>query len=65
MMTRLEQVSEGGGVVTEGDVRRVLNLDYGDTLVEYIRAVLASDLQRQVSIIEEWNDHPSKKAKAD
>jgi DNA polymerase III gamma/tau subunit len=63
MMTRLEQVSEGCGVVTEGEVRRVLNLDCGDTLVEYIRAMLASDLQRQVSIIEEWNDHPSKKAK--
>ena len=28
MINRLEQVSEGGGVVSEGEVRRVLNLDY-------------------------------------
>jgi DNA polymerase III subunit gamma/tau len=64
MMNRLEQVSEGGGVVTEAEVRRVLNLDYVDTIVRYIRAVLASNRQRQVSVIDEWNDEPSKKANA-
>ena len=64
MMNRLEQVSEGGGVITEAEVRRVLNLDYVDTLVRYIRAVLASDRQQQVGLIDEWNDEPSKKADA-
>ena len=64
MVTRLDQVSEGGGVVSEQEVRRLLNLDYVDILVRYMRAVLAADLQAQVSIVDQWSDVASKKADA-
>jgi DNA polymerase-3 subunit gamma/tau len=64
MVTRLDQVSEGGGGVTEQEVRRLFNLDYVDTVVEYIRAVLASDLQLQLVVVDRWRDRPSKKAEA-
>ena len=64
MITRLDQVSEGGGVVTEQEVRRLFNLDYVDTLVRYMRAVLAADLQAQVNIVDQWSDLASNKAEA-
>jgi DNA polymerase III subunit gamma/tau len=64
MVTRLDQVSEGGGEVTEQEVRRLFNLDYVDRVVQYVRAVLARDLQLQVSVIDQWRDRPSKKAGA-
>ena len=64
MITRLDQVSEGDGVVSEQEVRRLLNLDYVDTLVRYMGAVLAADLQTQVNIVDQWSDVASKKADA-
>jgi DNA polymerase III delta prime subunit len=64
MVTRLDQVSEGGGVVTEQEVRRLFNLDYVDTVVQYICAALAGDLQLQVSVIDKWRDLSSKKHEA-
>jgi len=62
MVTRLDQVSEDGASVTEREVRRLFNLDYVDTLVRYMRAVLTADLQAQINVIQEWSDMPAKKA---
>ena len=64
MITRLDQVSEGGAVVTEQEVRRLFKINYVDTVVQYIRGLLAGDLQLQVTIVEKWPDPPSKKAQA-
>jgi DNA polymerase-3 subunit gamma/tau len=57
----LDQAAEDDSGVTEGRVRRLLNLDCVATLVEYVRAVLNNDLNAQNRTIEDWTDTPDAK----
>lgn len=60
MLRALERVIEFGSV-TEGNVRAALNLDFVARLADYARAVLAGDLQRQLDIMENWQETPTHK----
>ena len=56
----LEQVSEFGAI-TETNVRRVLRLDFTNTLLDYAIALLNGDLQAQLIIVEDWHEEPARK----
>lgn len=56
----LEQVSEFGAI-TETNVRRVLRLDFTNTLLDYAIALLNGDLQAQLNIVEDRREEPARK----
>ena len=56
----LEQVGEFGAI-TETNVRRVLRLDFTNTLLDYAIALLNGDLQAQLNIVEDWHEEPARK----
>ena len=56
----LEQVGEFGAI-TETNVRRVLRLDFTNTLLDYSIALLNGDLQAQLIIVEDWHEEPARK----
>ena len=61
MITRLDQVSEGGAVVTEQEVRRLFNLNYVDTVVQYICAAWQAICNFKLTIVESGLTHPQKR----
>jgi len=60
MLRAIEKVTEFGAV-SETNVRLALNLDFLDRLVVYSHALLDGDLKRQLALMEEWDETPSRK----
>jgi DNA polymerase III subunit gamma/tau len=61
LVKNLELVADYGAI-TQEMVRRVLKLDYVESLVRYLRALLIErDLEKQQLIIDEWSDDVAKK----
>jgi DNA polymerase III subunit gamma/tau len=56
----LEKVSEFGAI-SETNVRLALNLDFLDRLMAYSHALLDGKLERQLQLMEEWAETPSRK----
>ncbi|MGB6984107.1 MAG: hypothetical protein WBD78_17075 [Methylocella sp.] len=55
-----EKVAEFGAI-SETNVRLALNLDFVDRLIAYSQALLNADLGRQLELMEEWTEMPSRK----
>jgi hypothetical protein len=60
MLRAIEKVAEFGAI-RETNVRLALNLDFLDRLVAYSHALLDGDLGRQLKLMEEWSETPSRK----
>ncbi len=60
MLREIENVSEFGAIV-ETNVRLALNLDFLDRLMAYAVALLDGKLERQLALMEEWAETPSRK----
>ena len=60
MLRAIEKVTEFGAI-SETNVRIALNLDFLDRLMAYSHALLDGDLKRQLALMEEWAETPSRK----
>ncbi len=60
MLRAIEKVTEFGAI-SERNVRLALNLDFLDRLMAYSHALLVGDLKRQLALMEEWDETPSRK----
>jgi DNA polymerase III subunit gamma/tau len=60
MLRALEKVRDFGPI-NEINVRSALKLDFDDRLVSYTNALLDGDLGKQLRLMEEWPDTPSRK----
>ena len=60
LLRALENVSEFGAI-SETNVRLALNLDFLDRLTAYAHALLDGKLERQLQLMEEWAETPSRK----
>jgi DNA polymerase-3 subunit gamma/tau len=60
LLRALEKVSEFGAI-SETNVRLALNLDFLDRLMAYSHALLDGKLERQLQLMEEWAETPSRK----
>ena len=60
LLRALENVSEFGAI-SETNVRLALNLDFLDRLTAYAVALLDGKLERQLALMEEWAETPSRK----
>jgi DNA polymerase-3 subunit gamma/tau len=60
MLRAIEKVTEFGAI-SETNVRLALNLDFLERLMAYSHALLDGDLKRQLALMEEWDETPSRK----
>jgi DNA polymerase III subunit gamma/tau len=60
MLRAIEKVTEFGAI-SETNVRLALNLDFLDRLMAHSDALLNGDLERQLQLMEEWAETPSRK----
>jgi DNA polymerase-3 subunit gamma/tau len=60
MLRAIEKVNEFGAI-SETNVRLALNLDFLERLMAYSHALLDGDLKRQLALMEEWDETPSRK----
>jgi DNA polymerase-3 subunit gamma/tau len=60
ILRAIEKVTEFGAV-SETNVRLALNLDFLDRLMAYSQALLNADLGRQLELMEDWTEMPSRK----